>query len=162
LILFLILAGIVIGLASSRPGDGADSDEMASSESTGRLQSRIRVEVLNGSGKPGLARAGTLALREKGFDVVDWGNARTQSEEISVVLDRVGRLDSARQVAEALGILLVESEPDSTLFLDVTVRLGRDWEAPPVASPEDEEPRPWWDLRRLFRKIEIPEPSNDR
>ena len=162
LILFLILAGIAIGLASSRPGDGGDTDGFAPSESRGRLQSRIRVEVLNGSGKSGLARAATWVLRGMGFDVVDWGNDRTQSEEISVVLDRVGRLDSAKQVAEALGVLLVRSEPDSTLFLDVTVRLGKDWEAPRVVSPEDEEPRPWWDLRRFFRKNERPEPSNDR
>src|SRR5687768_5680454 len=31
---------------------------------------RVRVEVLNASGRPGLAREGTRILRDRGFDVV--------------------------------------------------------------------------------------------
>ena len=128
-------------------------------ESSGLPRNRVRVEVLNGSGESGLAREATGALREKGFDVVNYGNAGTQSEEISVVMDRVGRMEMAHQVAEALGILQVRSEPDSTLFLDVTVRLGNDWKASPLVVMEEEDPPPWWDLRRFFKKNELPEPS---
>lgn len=166
LILLLVLSGIAFAVGSSRSDSGAESEATATLGSTGRLQNRVRVEVLNGSGESGLARAATGALRDQGFDVVSFGNAGTQSEEISVVMDRVGRMEMAQQVAEALGILHVRSEPDSTLFLDVTVRLGKDWEASPLVVMEEDDPPPWWDLRRFFRKSELendlPEPSTDR
>src|SRR6185503_2557878 len=91
---------------------------------------RVRVEVLNAGGRPNLAREATDRLREDGFDVVFFGNAGAFGAEPSVVLDRVGRLDLARGVADALGIRSVRSEPDSNLFVDVSVRLGEQWAAP--------------------------------
>jgi len=112
---------------------------------------RVRVEVLNGGGYAGAAREVTEALRDQGFDVVFFGNAGTFDRDSSVVLDRMGALDRARDVADALGIRNLRSEPDSNLYLDVTVVLGRDWQPPP---PEEAEPepeaarrRPWWDPR---------------
>lgn len=162
LILLLVLSGIAFAVGSFRWDHGDESGETATSESSPLAQNRVRVEVLNGSGESGLAREATGALREKGFDVVYFGNAGTQSEEISVVMDRVGRMEMAHQVAEALGILQVRSEPDSTLFLDVTVRLGKDWKASPLVVMEKEDPPPWWDIRRFFRKSELPEPSTGR
>jgi len=67
------------------------------------------------------------------------------------VLDRIGTLDRARDVADALRIRNLRSEPDSNLYLDVTVVLGRDWQpAPPVEAEPEQEPvqrRPWWDPR---------------
>lgn len=162
LILLLALSGLAFALGSRGSGSGEDSGGAAMLESTQLIRERIRVEVLNGSGVSGLAREATGVLREKGFDVVSWGNAGTQSEDISVVMDRVGRTEMAHQVAGALGILQVGSEPDSTLFLDVTVRLGKDWEPPPLVMEEEEEPAPWWDLRRFFKSNEAPEPSRNR
>lgn len=159
LILLLVLSGIAFFVGSSRADYGEEQGETGTSDSAERPQGRVRVEVLNGSGKSGLARQATGALRENGFDVVNYGNAGTQSEEISVVMDRVGRVEMAHQVAEALGILQVRSEPDSTLFLDVTVRLGKDWEASPMVVMEEDDPPPWWDLRRFFRKTKLSEPS---
>jgi hypothetical protein len=108
------------------------------------------VEVLNGGGVTGAARTATELLRELGFDVVFFGNAETFSRDTSVVLDRVGRLDAARAVAAGLGIRRVRSKPDSSLYVDVTVRLGAEW-AP--SGPEEEAllpSPPWWDLRRYL------------
>lgn len=150
LILLLVLSGLALAVGSSRSGKGEAAGAPGITGLTEPQRDRVRVEVLNGSGKSGLAWEATGALREKGFDVVNYGNAGTQSEGISVVMDRVGRIDLAHQVAEALGILQVRSEPDSTLFLDVTVRLGRDWEASPPLVMEEDDPPPWWDLRRFF------------
>lgn len=96
---------------------------------------RVRVQVLNATPTHGLARKATDVLRDRGFDVVETGNApRGASPDSSVVLDRVGRLDVARQVADALGIHRVEARRDANLILDVTVVLGRDWQAPSAST----------------------------
>jgi len=111
--------------------------------------SRVRVEVLNGGGYVGAAREATETLRELGFDVVFFGNAGTFEQDSSVVLDRMGAVERARSVADALGIRNVRSEPDSNLYLDVSVVLGRDWQPapPPQAEPVAS---PWWDPRGWF------------
>ena len=91
-------------------------------------RSKIRVEVRNGSGTAGAAERVTELLRRRGFDVVDFGNADRFDHERTVVLDRVGRPDYAREVAAAFQGVPIESTPDSSLYLDVTVRIGRDLE----------------------------------
>ncbi len=91
-----------------------------------------RVEVLNGAGTPGLARDATERLRAAGFDVVYFGNAR-EPRGLSLVLDRGGRGDVARRAAAALGIRDVRAQPNATLYVDVTVILGKDW--PPAPPP---------------------------
>jgi len=97
---------------------------------------RVRVEVLNASGRPGLAREGTRILRDAGFDVVSFGNAKGFSPDSSLVLDRAGSIGTARRVADAVGIRRVGARPDANLFLDATVVLGRDWRsAPSTPSP---------------------------
>ena len=112
---------------------------------------RVRVEVRNAGGVAGVAREVTNLLRDDGFDVVEYGNADTFDRDSTVVIDRVGRDDLAEGVANALGIRNVFTEPDSNLFVDVTVLLGRDWAeraagddpfgAPSARAPWD--PRGW-------------------
>lgn len=87
---------------------------------------RVRVEVLNGAGVDGLARQVTDRLRDRGFDVVYYGNAERFGYDTSVALARVDSLEPARRVAEALGLRRVRHEPDRDLYLDVTVILGTD------------------------------------
>jgi hypothetical protein len=91
---------------------------------------RVRVQVLNATRTHGLARSATDVLRDRGFDVVETGNGRGFSADSSLVLDRVGNLETARQAAAALGITRVETRRDDNLLLDVTVVLGSDWKAP--------------------------------
>ncbi len=95
-------------------------------------EERVRVQVLNASGRPGLAREATRVLRDRGFDVKEFGNGQGFPPDSSVVLDRVGRMEVARQVADAVGIRRVTARPDSNLYLDATVVLGRDWSVPKV------------------------------
>jgi hypothetical protein len=90
---------------------------------------RIKVEVLNASQQRGLARRATFALRDAGFDVVRFENAPTPRDS-TLVLARSGHEDWAKLVARALGGARVESRPDSTRYLDVTVLLGADWRPP--------------------------------
>ncbi len=150
LVLLLVLVGVGVLLGSSLaqwwpqgPGRRAGPDPF-------EFQGRVRVEVLNAGGTAGVAREATGALREHGLDVVYWGNAENFSEGPSVVMDRVGRAEVARAVAEVLGIHQVLAEPDSTLLVDVTVRLGRDWSLPAEAGAEATEDGPWWDPRRFL------------
>jgi hypothetical protein len=121
---------------------------------------RVRVEVRNAGGRGGMARAATDRLRDLGFDVVYFGNADRFDQDSTVVVDRVGDVDKARAVAEALGAHRVVSEPDSNLYLDVTVLLGSTWEAPVAADPGAEDGRPWWDVGHWFNRREAEEPAN--
>jgi hypothetical protein len=93
-------------------------------------------------------------LRDAGFDVVFFGNAGSFDRDSSTVLDRMGTIDAARGVADALGIRNVRSEPDSNLYLDVSVLLGKDW-APPeevAAGSKGRPARAWWDPRRWLKR----------
>ena len=90
---------------------------------------RIKVEVLNASGIRGMARRATYALRDAGFDVVNFENAG-ENRDSTLVLSRSGHDDWANLVARALGGARVESRPDSSRYLDVTVLLGADWRPP--------------------------------
>jgi hypothetical protein len=90
---------------------------------------RIRVEVLNATPIRGLARGAMHYLRDQGFDVVYIGTSREQRDS-TLVLDRSGHPEWARLVGTALGGAAVESRPDSSRYLDVTVLLGASWRPP--------------------------------
>jgi hypothetical protein len=87
------------------------------------------VQVLNATPVRGLARRAALHLRDRGFDVLETGTSSEQLDS-TLVLDRSGHPDWARRVADALGGARIESRPDSSRYLDVTVLLGRTWRAP--------------------------------
>lgn len=108
----------------------------------------VRVEVLNGSGRPGLARGATERLRAAGFDVVYFGNAG-EPRGLSLVLDRGGNADGARRAAAALGIASVRSDPNLARMVDVTVLLGKDW--PPKADTATRAQESG--VRRLLRSV---------
>jgi hypothetical protein len=135
LVLVAVLIGsLVAGLMKGRsraalPAAAADSPATATAADAVPA-GRVRVQVLNASGRPGLAREATRVLRDRGFDVKEFGNGQGFPPDSSVVLDRVGRIEVARQVADAVGIRRVTARPDSNLYLDATVVLGRDWRAP--------------------------------
>jgi hypothetical protein len=89
---------------------------------------RIKVEVLNATDIPGLARKATMFLRDRGFDVVEIGNS-SEKRPTTLVLDRSGNPAWAGLVGEALSAK-VEAKPDTSRYLDVTVMLGEDWHPP--------------------------------
>jgi hypothetical protein len=148
----VLLAGAFIGSAASQWwARGKDPSDSPAQPSAG---ARVRVEVLNAGGSSGAARGATDRLRDMGFDVVFFGNAASFDRDSSVVLDRTGHVESARSVADALGIRRVQSEPDSNLYLDVSVMLGRDWvrAEQSVATETDDSVRAWWDPRRWLKR----------
>jgi hypothetical protein len=147
----LLVSGALVGLAAlgARHFDVESPDGVAA-DPVPWTQERVRVEVLNGGGVNGMARAATGALRDAGFDVVTFGNAPVfDPSRPSVVIDRVGRTDLAQAVATALGIDNVQSDPDPNLYVDVSVVLGQDWVGPQDDTTTDEVPEPHapWDPR---------------
>lgn len=131
----LILVAVLIGsLVAGLRGGGTASEDPEIQPKERAVAARepsgppIRIAVWNASGVPKLADRGRAELREdRRFDVKEIGNAPGFSPDSSVVLDRVGNIDLAREVADALGIARVETRPDTNLYLDVTVVLGKDW-----------------------------------
>ena len=91
------------------------------------------VEVLNGTGRAGLARAATRLLRSQGIVVVNYGN--TDSVAQTTLLVRRGVRDRARVVARALGAGQIREAPDSLRGVDVTVLLGHDFNEPMPLHP---------------------------
>jgi len=119
---------------------------------------RVRVEVRNGGGRPGMARAATGVLRTRGFDVVEMGNWSSFDEGESFVVTRTGTGEASLEVAEALGIGIIRAEPDPNLRVDVTVVLGQDWSPERAAEPLNTTPaRPWWDLRQYLERPGSPD-----
>jgi hypothetical protein len=88
----------------------------------------VRVEVLNGCGAPGLAKEVTDYLRIKGYDVVNVGNAESFEFPETIVVDRVGDMTYAWQVARTLGVNNVIQQKDLDLLLEVTLILGKDYQ----------------------------------
>jgi hypothetical protein len=148
LVVAVLVGSLAAGLMGGRGGAGdgavaADSGRLPVKSAAPRPAGRVRVEVLNASGVPGLARRGTEALRDGGFDVVSYGNAPSFEPDSSLVLDRVGRMELARSVADAISIPRVYARPDSNVYVDVTVVLGRDWAAENAETPPQEDaPQP--------------------
>jgi LytR cell envelope-related transcriptional attenuator len=95
---------------------------------------RIVVEVLNGSGRRGLARTATRVLRQAGFDVVFFGSAG-DPVRVTQALARRGDSAAAARVAAALGASRVRVAIDTLLRVDVTVLLGDDYKPPPGIRP---------------------------
>ena len=98
---------------------------------------RLVVEVLNASGRAGLARAGTRVLRRAGIDVVHFGNAPAGAPPLDStrILLRRGDEAAARRVRNALGVGTIVPAADSELLLDVSVLLGADFAPPRELHP---------------------------
>ncbi len=101
----------------------------ATGESDESVPTGIRVEVLNGSGYDGAARKVAVALREKGFDVVNIDNAESHDFAKTVVVDRVSSdMRYARLLARRIGCGEIVAQPDPSLYLEITVIVGNDCE----------------------------------
>jgi hypothetical protein len=90
---------------------------------------RVLVEVLNASGRPGLARAGTRVLRRAGIDVVSFGNASGPDAPLDStrIVIRRGPTSVGERIRKALGVGTVLVRRDTTRLLDASVLLGSDF-----------------------------------
>ena len=90
---------------------------------------RIRVQVLNGTRTRGLARRATILLRDRGFDVVETGTSKAQTDT-TLVLDLSGHADWAKREASLFPPARIQTRADSSRYLDVTVVVGSTWRPP--------------------------------
>jgi anionic cell wall polymer biosynthesis LytR-Cps2A-Psr (LCP) family protein len=88
----------------------------------------IRMEILNGSSNPGQAQNLRNYFLEYGFNVVHFGNALRSDYENTMVIDRIGRPDLAKSIADIINCKEVYTRVDESLLVDVTIILGNDFE----------------------------------
>jgi len=110
-----------------RGGRARASGEVVPGE--GAAAPRVTVAVLNASGRPGLARLGTRVLRDAGIDVLSFGNLGDAKAPLDStrILVRRGPAAVGERIRRALKVGKVVMDPDSTLLLDASVLLGRDF-----------------------------------
>jgi len=86
----------------------------------------IEVEVWNATDRPGLAQATQKYLREKGIDVVRWGNWG-ENEKFTHVIARTDDFDKAFYVGQLIKCNNLKSQIDRERIVDVSVVLGDDF-----------------------------------
>ena len=129
------MAGIVL-LLTALYQDFDQGEEEGEKEKAGQslkasldLRDPIRVEVLNGCGIPQVAARLTKKSRALGLDVIHEGNAVSFNFLHSIVIDRSGDPEKARQVASVLGIphCIQQITEDAYRLADVSIIIGRDY-----------------------------------
>jgi hypothetical protein len=127
LITLTVIGGTVAAVAH-RPRSRPASPPIEHAYPVPSPDHRVLVEVLNTTGRSGLARAATRLLRRRGLDVVFFGNGDVRGKLDSTrVLARRGDRTAAERVARALGGGVVKVELDTLRQVDVTVLLGEDY-----------------------------------
>ena len=127
------VAGVTTWLLTSRPSVRDEGPAPSGVERIVPEGTRIRVEVLNGTNVRGLARRASLYLRDLGFDVVRFAQDTTVARDTTIVLDRTLHPEWVELLGEAMSPSRVETQLDSSRYVDITVRLGAQWRPPPKA-----------------------------
>jgi hypothetical protein len=86
----------------------------------------VRVQVLNGSGEPGVGTRVAAFLREGGFQVTDVRNADRTDYFATFVVARRSDLSLAREVAHYLGGPPLVRQSWNSEMADVSVLIGSD------------------------------------
>jgi hypothetical protein len=112
---FLVLTAALLGCREPDP-------EPAFVPNTGQIQ------VLNGCGKSGVAETFRNFLTDFGFDVIEFGNARSWNYERTLVISRAPSDGIARDLARVLGTPRVVHLQHSASLVEATVVIGKDFE----------------------------------
>ena len=89
----------------------------------------LTVEVINTTGRSGLARSGTRLLRGAGIDVVNYFASSDKPLDSTRIVVRRGTAATGERVRAVLKVGRVVVQPDSTRLVDVSVLLGADFAA---------------------------------
>ncbi|MEO0072035.1 MAG: LytR C-terminal domain-containing protein [candidate division WOR-3 bacterium] len=105
-------------------------------------RNKIRLEIINCSGTPEMAKKAQSYLRKLGFDVYDIKNAKRTIDKTTIIERVDSKLTNASEIADAISITKkttifslhkkilpeIKLHIDSTLYLEATVVLGKDAE----------------------------------
>ena len=126
-----LLGSVLLEWGDRRAGAGIPADRAPLTQGTSSSDDleriRVSLEVLNGAGDRGAAERVSERLRDMGFDVKTFGNARSFDQGRTELLDRSGRPGAAQAIADSLGGVPVRTDPAPELYLDATLMLGSDW-----------------------------------
>jgi hypothetical protein len=128
----LLVTSVAVGAASLRRHSRAAAPTVPHFEGSDVRAphgARVTVEVFNATAHRGLGRRAMQYLRDRGFDVVSLGSVPA-ARDTTLVVGRGAHVAWARLVASALGAARVESWPDSSRDVDVSVYLGSTWRPP--------------------------------
>ncbi|MBL8055430.1 MAG: LCP family protein [Anaerolineales bacterium] len=89
-----------------------------------------KVEVLNGAGVEGLARATAEWLQGQGVNVVNFDTADRSDYTGTVIVDYTGKPYTTRWLARTFNVASVVNGADPNSSVDVRVILGQDWQVP--------------------------------
>ncbi|HYE08775.1 MAG TPA: LCP family protein, partial [Patescibacteria group bacterium] len=108
--------------ATTQTGSG---DNAAAAEQP-IVKDDIKIQVLNGSKKSGLASQLKKELEDKGYSNVKIGDTKDMTYGYSRVIDRSGNKDKLQVVSQDSNINIVESDIDNTCGYDITIIIGKD------------------------------------
>ena len=86
----------------------------------------FQIEVLNGTGEPGVAREVTMKLRKMGIDVLIEGNAGNFDYRESVLVDRKGNPELMKKLSRRLGVSMIVTQIQEKPRVDATLIVGWD------------------------------------
>ncbi len=88
----------------------------------------FQIQVLNGTGEPGVARKVTMQLRSMGIDVLIEGNAQRFDYQQTVLVDRKGNPELMKRLSRRLGVSRVITQIQERPRVDATLIIGWDRE----------------------------------
>lgn len=94
-----------------------------------RVNDGIQIDILNGCGAKGVGQTVTDFTRSLGYDVVEMKNYKNSNQDKSLVIDRSGKTDAVRELAEHLGIdpANIVQEISRDYFVTATIVIGKDY-----------------------------------
>ena len=90
---------------------------------------RVRVRVVNTTSVQGLAKRATNVLRAFGYDVVEFEGGKG-AQAGTVIAVHTAHADWGARIQRAMGVGLIELQPDTSRMVDVSVFVGSDWQPP--------------------------------
>lgn len=87
-----------------------------------------QIQILNGCGKPGAAEQFRNYLTDRGFDIIEFGNAGSWNYAHTLVIARTSNEPVARDLAKVLDTENLIHLSDPLAMVDATVIIGKDYE----------------------------------
>lgn len=87
-----------------------------------------QIQILNGCGKAGAAEQFRNYLTDRGFDIIEFGNAGSWNYTHTLVVARTSNEPVARDLAKVLDTENLIHLSDPLAMVDATVIIGKDYE----------------------------------